>query len=204
MKYIQIKKKKYIYFLAFMTVFSSSMYILELYIPKPFPFIKIGLSNVIVLSLVFNYFFKEAVIVSFAKSFIGCFMTGVLFTHAFLLSFSGNLLSCLFMIMLKFFLKNTSDLSCPITQAKNNESEGKVKSSQNGLSIFGLSICGSFIHMGTQLFIVRIFIIQSNSILLLYPLIAVSSILAGFITGLAGYYFNKYMDIRSIYVEACD
>ena len=169
--------EKYIFFIAMMTALASSLNLLEMFIPKPLPFMKIGLSNIIVLILVFSEFYKEAIIVAFSKSIIGAFLSGLLFSPTFLLSLGGNLVSCILMIIFSKALKN--------------------------ITIFGVSVIGSYFHLLTQLIIMRIFIIQNNSILLLYPLIAVISILTGLLTGMIGSLFNKYIDMRSVYVKAC-
>ena len=178
-----------------MTALATSLYFFELFIPKPLPFMKIGLSNIVVLILIYNLFFKEAIFVSVAKSIIGSFLSGTLFSPAFLLSISGNLLSALVMVVVVFLLNNSFYKACLVRTPSNS----KHQPPNYHLSIFGISILGSFIHLVTQLLVLRIFIIQSDTILLLYPFIAVSSIIAGFLTGLVGYYINKSIDFIEIH-----
>ncbi|MCL2063865.1 MAG: Gx transporter family protein [Candidatus Cloacimonetes bacterium] len=194
----KIKKlnENYIFFLALMTALAASLYMFEMYIPKPLPFMKIGFSNIVVLVLVYSSFFKEAVIVAISKSLIGSFISGTLFSPTFLLSIFGSLLSCVIMmgVMIISNLKVKNRNISPLPSSFEGE--------QFRISIFGLSIVGSFVHLLTQLIVVRIFIIQSDSILLLYPLIAVISIVTGFLTGLCGFYFNKTIDLRSYYAKA--
>ena len=196
-----------------MTAFAVSLHLLEMLIPKPLPFMKIGLSNIVVLILIYNSFLKEALIVALAKSLIGTFLSGTLFSPAFLLSISGSMLSCVFMILVyKLFIsihKSNEELqiaSCKLNENPPSKHRGKLWHYNEGadrVSIFGLSIVGSFIHLLSQLIVVRFFILPSDSILLLYPLIAVISIVAGFLTGLFGYFFNNTIDFRSFYAKTC-
>ena len=169
--------KDKIYFLALMTALATSLYFIEMLLPKPLPFIKIGFSNIIILLLVYNRIFRFAIFTTLLKSVIGSFATGTLLTPTFLLSFSGGLSSCLFMIIFTLLLQN--------------------------LSIVGLSIIGAFSHLLMQLLVVKYLIIKSNNILLLYPIIAVLSIITGIITGMVAAYFNKSLDLRSLYAKSC-
>jgi heptaprenyl diphosphate synthase len=169
--------KNYVFFVALMTAFATSLFFFEVFLPKPLPFMKLGLSNIVVLVLVCSYFYKEAVIVATGKSLIGSFVTGTLLSPSFLLSFGGALLSSVVMIVFFRYIK--------------------------GLSIVGVSVVGAFAHLVTQLFLVRLVIIHSDSVLSLYPVIALLSVITGFLTGLAGFYFMKYIDIRSYYAKTC-
>jgi heptaprenyl diphosphate synthase len=166
---------KHIYFLSIMTAIAVSLYFFEVLLPKPLPFMKIGFSNIVVLLLVFSGFWKEAFLVGGSKSIIGSFITGTLFSPTFVLSIFGTMFSVAIMIFVFRYLR--------------------------GLTLVGLSICGSFAHLMTQLVCIRVFIICSDSIYNLYPVIAISSIVAGFITGLVAYSFNKHIDIRDIYAK---
>ena len=172
-----LKNMKYIYFLALMTAFAMSLYFFEMFIPQPLPFMKIGLSNIVVLLLVFSLYAREALFVATVKSVIGAFFTGTLISPTFLLSFTGACFSCFMMVLALKCLKN--------------------------LSIIGLSIIGAFTHLVAQLFMVRLVIIQTDSIFNLYPLIVLSAVITGFITGLFAYILLKHINIRSMYVKAC-
>jgi len=164
-----------IFFLAMMTAIASGLYFLEMLLPRPLPFLKPGLSNIIVLLLIFSSFIKEAIIVATAKSVIGAFATGMLFSPTFLLSFSGSLCSAVIMVV-------------------------ALKSLHN-ITVFGISVVGSFTHLFVQLLLVRFFIIKSGSIISLYPIIAIFSVIAGLFTGIIAFYFMKHINLRSIYAK---
>jgi len=169
------RNKNYTFFLALMTAFALSLYFFEMLIPQPLPFIKVGLSNIVVLVLVFSQFYKEALFVAFAKSFVGALVTGTIISPTFILSLSGACLSCGFMIVFYKSLKS--------------------------LTIFGLSIVGAFVHLMTQLVMVRLILIKTNNIFSLYPLIVISAIITGFITGWLAYIFSTNVNLRSVYVK---
>ena len=175
------KQRNYIFFIALMTAFSTSLYFLEMFLPKPMLFIKIGLSNIVVLVLVFSSLYKVAFFVAILKSIMGAFFTGLIFSPTFMLSFLGGVMASGFMVLFDHLLNN-----------KNNSVS---------ISIFGLSVVGAFVHLTTQLIVVRLFIIQSNSVFTLYPVIAVISVLTGVLTGLAGFYVLKYINIRKYHDE---
>jgi len=167
---------KDIFFLALMTAISSSLYLVEVFLPRPLPFMKLGLSNIVVLLLVFTGFTRQAIIVSVAKSVLGAFLTGVLFSPTFFLSFCGSFGAVMMMILVVRFIKS--------------------------ITVFGTSIIGSWVHLVVQLLLVRFFIVKSASIYSLYPLIALSSVLAGFITAFVAYIFMGQIDLRRVYAEA--
>lgn len=162
-------KNKYVIFLALMTAFSLSLFFLEMIVPRPLPFMKIGLSNIIILYLVFKNLYKEALLVAMLKVFMGGFFSGVIFTPMIVLSFGGSLLSCILMIFCHRFCRF--------------------------FSIIGVSIIGSFVHLLTQLVLVRMIIIKSDSIFKIYPLIGISSIITGMITGVFALIFLKHLHV---------
>jgi heptaprenyl diphosphate synthase len=170
--------KNYIFFLALMTSLSCCLYLVEIFLPKPLPFMKLGLSNIFVLLLICSHYYKASLFVSFFKSVIGAFFSGLLFSPTFLLSLLGSVFACVFMIISHFGLKR--------------------------LSIFGISIIGAFVHLLTQLFFVRLLIIKNNSIFNIYPVIAILSIITGFLTGLIAMYFKQFIDLRGFYDKIND
>ena len=165
------KERNYIFFIALMTAFSTSLFLIEMFIPKPMLFMKIGLSNIVVLVMVYSGLYKAALLVAVLKSVMGAFFTGMIFSPTFLLSLLGALMSCLVMI------------TCCFMRLK--------------VSVFGLSVMGAFVHLTTQLVVVRLLIIQSNSVFNLYPIIAITSVITGLLTGLAGFYVMKHIPIKN-------
>lgn len=159
-------------FLAFMTSFSLLLYFVELMLPKPMPFMKLGLSNIIIVVMVMSSFYREAILVAILKSLIGGFLSGIIFSPTILLSFSGSIMSCLIMI---FFCKY-------------------VKS----LSVSGISVSGAFFHLMTQLVVVRILIIKTDQVFKLYPFLVLCAVLTGLITGILSKLFMKHIDLKRL------
>jgi len=147
--------------LAFFTAFAVSVYVLESFIPKPLPFLRLGLSNIVILILLYYREYKSAFIVAFSKTIIGGFFSGALISPATLLSLSGTTVSLVAMLLvLKMELK---------------------------FSLIGLSILGAALHNLTQIVVVRLLLIRHDTIFYLTPLLIISGIATGIITGYLAY-----------------
>lgn len=159
--------------LAFYTAFAVTIYIVENFIPKPFPFMKLGLANVVILMLLHMRNFKFAIIVGLSKTFIGGFISGTLLSPTTLLSFSGSLLSLVVMII--------------VIQSKIN------------FSLIGISILGAICHNFAQIIVVRLVLIKENSIFYLTPLLIILGIVTGIITGYLAIVFSRKVDFKVKY-----
>jgi heptaprenyl diphosphate synthase len=151
--------------LAFFTALAISIYVLENLLPRPFPFMKIGLSNVVVLILLIKWNFRSALVVAVTKTFIGGFFSGTILSPTTLFSFGGSLVALIVMLV---FIR-----------------------SKIAFSVIGISIAGAVAHNVTQLLIVRMILIKENSIFYLTPLMILMGIVTGVITG---YLAKMFMD----------
>ena len=151
--------------LAFFTALAISIYVLENLLPRPFPFMKIGLSNVVVLILLIKWNFRSALVVAVTKTFIGGFFSGTVLSPTTLFSFGGSLAALIVMLV---FIRT------------------KI-----ALSVIGISIAGAVAHNITQLLIVRSILIKENSIFYLTPLMILMGIVTVVITG---YLSKMFMD----------
>jgi len=100
-------KKEYreeIYLVA-LVLLGLYLSLIENIIPKPFPWMKIGLSNISVLIALEKFNSKMALQTILLRVFIQALMLGTLFTPNFIISFSAGLISTLFMIFLYKFRK---------------------------------------------------------------------------------------------------
>jgi len=98
-------KKEYreeIYLIA-LVLLGLYLSLIENIIPKPFPWMKIGLSNISVLIALEKFNSKMALQTILLRVFIQALMLGTLFTPNFIISFSAGLVSTLFMIFLYKF-----------------------------------------------------------------------------------------------------
>ena len=117
------------------------------------PGIKIGISNIVVLLILYVFGFKDALLLSAFKSILTSllFGTGVSFIY----SLCGGLLSVIMMAVIK-----------------------KLK----GVSSIGISMSGSFMHITAQIFIAFI-ILNSKAVFYYYPVLLSLSVITGFING---------------------
>jgi len=166
-------KEKKIVILSFITAFTLSIYILEMFIPKPLPFMKIGLSNVMIVYMLFSDLVSEALIVTLAKTVVGGFITGTLFNPTTLMSFSGGILAYIFML---FFMR-----------------------SKIPFSVIGISIIGAVMHNIGQLLTVNLLLIKDQKILYLFPILLLLALVTGLFTGYAACLLLKHLNLRSLY-----
>ncbi|MBN2461685.1 MAG: Gx transporter family protein [Candidatus Cloacimonetes bacterium] len=150
-------KRDRIILLAFLTAFASTIYMVETFIPKPLPFLRLGLANIVVLITLLLGQLRAALLVALGKSVIGGFITGTLLSPTTLLSLGGSISSILVM-----FLIIHADL---------------------GMSIIGVSIGGAVVHNLVQLSIVRVLLIPQDRIFYLTPLLLIMGIVTGAFTG---------------------
>ena len=149
--------------LAFYTALAITIYVVESFIPKPFPFIRLGLANVIILILLYKEGFRSALIVAFSKTILGGIFSGTFLSPTTLLSISGTILSLIVMFL---FIK-----------------------SKINFSIIGISITGAISHNFAQICAVRWILIKENSIFYLTPLLVILGIVTGIITGYMAFLF---------------
>jgi len=147
--------------LAFFTALAVSLYVVENFIPKPLPFMKLGLANVIVLILLWRREFAAAAVVAIAKIFIGGLFSGTLVSPTSLLALSGTLLSFTVMLL----------LIC----------------SKLNFSIVGISIAGAVFHNLGQLAMVRLLLITQDAVFKITPYLILLGIATGVVTGYIAY-----------------
>ena len=148
------KLKKTI-FLSLCVVFSLALGFLESFIPLSgsFPGIRIGIANIVILSVIYIYSVKEGILCAFLKSVLALFMYSNL--SSFTYSVFGSMLSALGMGIFK-----------------------NVKS----LSPVGVSLIGSFLHITAQIVIAYISF-STGAVFYYYPYLRGVGIITGFING---------------------
>ena len=120
------------------------------------PGLKIGLANTVILFVLYEYSFKEAFYITILRVFLtGILLTG-LFSVSFFFSLGGAFLSIVMMYIFKKYTK---------------------------LSIIGISIIGSVFHSLGQI-VVAIFLINTTSMFYYFPFLLIFSIPTGIFTGI--------------------
>lgn len=144
--------------LAFLTATACSIHIVESLIMRllPLPFIRLGLSNIVILYLILRRHTCQALIVNVTKSLIGGVATFSLLTPATLLSLGGGLTA--------IFAMWAGD-RLPL-----------------GLSKYGVSIVGAVAHNLTQLLLVRYVVMPGTNVFILTPILLILALFSGIVT----------------------
>lgn len=139
------------------TAVAVSIYIIESLIPKPMPFLKLGLANIVVVLLMAEKQYSSAFTVALLKTLGGGLFTGTLFSPTTVMSLSGTVVA--FGVMLICFQ--------PFWR----------------FSIIGISMAGAVAHNMAQLTVVRFLLIRENSIFYLTPFLILTGIGTGLLIG---------------------
>jgi heptaprenyl diphosphate synthase len=134
-------------------------------LPTAIPGAKLGLANIVTLTAIYLFPFKESFSVVLLKTIMTAFVLGSFST--FLYSFSGAMLSFAVMFSMFFLLKDK-------------------------ISIIGISVVGGITHNLGQL-LMAAFIIKNLDILLYLPFLMVSGVATGIIVGLTTKILLKYL-----------
>jgi heptaprenyl diphosphate synthase len=142
--------------LAMMLSISIVLSILESFIPVFIPGVKLGLANVIILILLYEFSAKEAFLVNVLRILLVGVLRSTLLTPTFLMSLSGGILS--FVVMWLF-------------------------SKMKFFSIIGVSVIGAFCHSLGQI-IAAIIIMSLSAVVYYLPFIGILSVATGVFTGI--------------------
>jgi heptaprenyl diphosphate synthase len=150
-------------YLAIFVTLAALLYLLEGMIPKPFPWLKLGLANIITVIGIYFFDFRFVVKLIFLRVFAGALITATLFTPAFFLSLSGGLAAVIAMFITFTLFKNY-------------------------ITPVGVSLIGAETHILTQLVVIYFFIIKDKVIFSILPLLLIISLFTGIFIG---YISNK-------------
>ncbi len=150
-------------FLTAFVLLSVYLSLGESIIPKPFPWMKLGLANIATIIALEKFGNKMALEVVLLRVFIQALMLGTLFTPSFIVSSSAGLIATLGMIFLYRF--------------------------RDYLSLISISLVSAFLHNLVQLIVVyflmfRSIDLNSKSIMLFVWIFLGLGVLSGGITGL--------------------
>jgi len=140
------------------SIMAVLLFIVEGMIPKPLPFMRIGLANVFILLILVQIDFLSALVVTLTKVIIGNLFSGLLFTPLILFSLVSGVLSLLVMYA--------------------------VYKSRISFSLVGVSITGALSHLLTQLVLGYFLFVHTSRIFALFPIILIIGLVSGLITGI--------------------
>jgi heptaprenyl diphosphate synthase len=137
---------------------ATSLQIFENSIPKPLPWLRLGLANGVTLLVLVRLGWRAAFLVTIARVFLGGLLLGSLGAPTFLLSASGGLLAA-------FAMTSAARAMPP-------------------LSLLGVSVLGSAAHVSGQLAMLSVLFRLGGSVLALSPFLLASAVPLGLATGL--------------------
>jgi len=148
--------------IAEIAIFSASavvVYVFETFIPRPFPWMRFGFANIIILISLYLLGFRISLLVVVMKSVLGGMLVGNLFTPTFIFSISGGIISLITMALI-------------------------LAAVPRFFSPLGISIWGALAHNLTQLIVASLIFIGRFEILYLFPFFIILSVITGSITGI--------------------
>jgi len=151
-------------FLALFVALAVALHTVEVLLPNPLPWFRIGLANILALTALFSYGLQALWIVSIARILIGSLLLGSLFSPGFLLSLGGGLIA-------------------------NTLMSFGYKLWQNKIGPVGVSVLGAIGHVTGQLLIAWLVVIRHPSIWMLLPFFLLFALISGIVNGLAADYF---------------
>ena len=150
-------------FLALFIALAVALHTVEVLLPNPLPWFRIGLANILALTALFSYGIQALWIVSVSRILIGSLLLGSLFSPGFLLSLGGGIAANLLM-SLGYYLW------------------------QNRIGPVGVSVLGALGHVTGQLLIAWLVVIRHPSIWMLLPFFLLFALISGIVNGLAADY----------------
>jgi len=153
--------------IALLAAFCFFLSAVEYMIPKPLPFLRLGLANLPLMLALDIFYFRNFLILVFLKIIGQALITGTLFSYVFLFSLAGTLFSALFMRFLRRTFKQK-------------------------ISFLGIGTAGAFFYNAAQLLIAWFFIFDEN-----VRYIAPVFLAAGLVTGIVFGIFCEMFSRRS-------
>ena len=144
---------------------------LEILIPLPAPWIKLGLANVMTLVTLIFFGLREAVTVTLLRVMLGSIISGTFLSPTFFLSLSGGITSVFVMSWVYYHGKSP-------------------------FSLVGVSVCAAYTHTLTTIICVYFFWVQQEFIFKLLPVFFMFALLAGILTGIIGNFIAKKLTDR--------
>lgn len=153
------KKTQQLIRISILVSIGLALFIFESYIPRPLPWMKPGLANIVTVLALYLYGFRSGLMVTFLRVVIASLILGSFFNPAFLLAIGGGIgATCIMGLLITVWPQQ--------------------------FSVIGVSIAGAFFHNTIQLLLAAIIIIRNMQLFYLLPALMLSSIPTGFIVGI--------------------
>ena len=155
-------------FLALFVALAVGLHTFEALLPNPLPWFRLGLANILALTALGLYGLGAMWALSLCRIFIGSLLLGNLLGPGFLLSLGGGIAAGLMMSAGVLLLRR-------------------------GIGLVGLSVLGAIGHVGGQLLVAGLVVVQNQSIWFLLPLFLLFALISGTMNGLAADLLVDYL-----------
>jgi heptaprenyl diphosphate synthase len=159
--------------LALLAAVASILFTLESLIPNPFPWMRLGLANVVTLLALRWWGLKEAMVIVILRVLVGSLLIGKFFHPVFLLSLAGGIAAALSMGLV---MKVTEEI----------------------FSLIGISIIGSFFKNSTQLLLAYLLYVRHLHLFSLLPLFLFSSLIGGAVIGILSEFIYSKLKLSEV------
>lgn len=146
--------------LALLLALATVIHTIEAFLPITVVWFRFGFANIITVTVLYVFGFKDALILTMGRVFLGSVAVGLFGSPAFLLALAGAICSVFAM-------------------------GGFRAIGSRVLSEVGISIIGAVFHNMGQLSLAYFILVRNEAIFLLLPLMILAAIATGFINGLA-------------------
>jgi len=153
--------------LGLLLALATVIHTAEAFLPITVAWFRFGFANIIGLATLYLFGFKDALLLTLGRVFLGSLLSGLFGSPAFVLSLSGGVCA----IVAMGFIHRIS---------------GRV------FSEVGISMTGAVFHNLGQLAAAYLIIIRNEAIFLLLPILLVAATATGFINGLAARFFIRH------------
>ncbi len=155
-------------FMALFIALAVGLHTFEALLPNPLPWFRIGLANILALTALMLYGLRAMWVLTLSRIFIGSLLLGNLLGPGFLLSLAGGIGASILMSVGALLLRR-------------------------GIGPVGLSVLGASGHVGGQLLIAGLVVVQHASIWLLLPVFLLFALVSGVLNGLAADLLVDYL-----------
>lgn len=164
--YYNLSQSRRQYILAFLVALSGVLSVIDFLIPKPIPFAKLGIANIITLILVLEERYILAIKVAFFRTLVASMVIGTFISYTYLLSTAGAIFSVVVMI-------------------------GVAKLFNKHISAIGISVWGALAAVFAQGVIVSLFFGFDNGIAMLLSIFVLVGLLNSVVIALLAKWFYK-------------
>ncbi len=163
--------------LSALIALATVLQLIEFSLPRPMPWAKLGLANMVTLVTLVMYGFWPGCQVAVMRTIIAALILGTFLTPSFVLSISGAISSAVVMGVLY---------------------ESSKKFVDRRFSLIGISIIGAITHNMTQLGLVYYILVKHRGIFIQVPFILVIALITGYCTGLISHHMCNYLKKRVV------